>query len=205
MSSLILASNSPRRAELLRQIGVRFSQHAVEVDESPIQGEGATQTALRLARHKAEAGRKFLAQAGQAVLAADTLVSIDGETMGKPRDREHGLAMLRRLSGRGHEVSTAVALSWGTSLHAFLCVSHVDFRPLSEDEIHAYWESGEPLDKAGGYAIQGRAATFITRLEGSYSGVMGLPLFETAELLRMAELAIWAATYSNGQKTGEPA
>jgi septum formation protein len=193
MTALILASNSPRRAELLRQIGVRFSQQAVEVDECPLQGESAPQTALRLARSKAAAGRDSMAQTGQAVLAADTLVSLGGETLGKPRDREHALSMLRRLSGRRHTVSTAVALSWDTAHHAFLCVSHVDFRPLNEDEIHAYWESGEPLDKAGGYAIQGMAATFIARLEGSYSGVMGLPLFETAELLRMAKLPIWGA------------
>lgn len=194
MSRLILASTSPRRAELLRQIGVDFEQRAIEVDESPRPGEVAAETALRLAVAKAGAGRT-LAGPGQAVLAADTLVSVDGEALGKPRDRDNFLAMLRRLSGRRHEVYTAVALAWDDETKAFLSVSHVDFRPLLEDEVATYWDTGEPVDKAGGYAIQGRAAVFITRLEGSFSGVMGLPLFETAELLRQAGIATWNASH----------
>lgn len=194
MNRLILASTSPRRAELLRQIGVAFEQRAIEVDESPRPGEVAAETALRLAVAKARAGRA-LAGPGQAVLAADTLVSVDGEALGKPRDRDDFLAMLRRLSGRRHEVYTAVALAWDDEPRAFLSVSHVDFRPLLDAEMAAYWETGEPADKAGGYAIQGRAAVFITRLEGSFSGVMGLPLFETAELLRQAGIATWNASH----------
>lgn len=194
MNRLILASTSPRRAELLRQIGVAFEPRAIEVDESPRTGEVAAETALRLAVAKAEAGRPQAAP-GQAVLAADTLVSLDGEPLGKPRDREDFFAMLRRLSGRRHEVYTAVALAWEDQIKSFLSVSHVDFRPLLDAELAAYWETGEPQDKAGGYAIQGRAAVFITRLEGSFSGVMGLPLFETAELLRQAGIATWNASH----------
>ena len=190
MTSLILASASPRRAELLRQIGVRFTQHVVDMDECALPDETVAETALRLARSKAEAGRLQNAN-NHAILAADTLVSLEGEALGKPRDREDGLAMLRRLSGRQHEVYTAVALAHAGEVRAFLSVSHVSFRPLTEDEIIAYWNTGEPLDKAGSYAIQDRAASFITRIEGSYSGVMGLPLFETAELLRHAGVPIW--------------
>lgn len=193
MNRLILASTSPRRAALLRQIGVAFEQRAVEVDESPRPGEVAAETALRLAVAKAEAGRPQAAP-GQAVLAADTLVSLDGEPLGKPRDREDFFAMLRRLSGRRHEVYTAVALAWDDQIKSFLSVSHVDFRPLLDAELAAYWETGEPQDKAGGYAIQGLAAIFITHLEGSFSGVMGLPLFETAELLRQAGIPLWSTT-----------
>ena len=191
MTRLILASTSPRRAELLRQIGMRFEQTAIDVDESPRPGEVAAEMALRLANAKARAG--LSASTGDVtVLAADTLVSIDGEALGKPRDREDGLAMLRQLSGRRHEVYTAVAMAWNGGVKAFLSVSHVDFRPLADEEILAYWDTGEPADKAGGYAIQGHAAAFITRLEGSFSGVMGLPLFETAELLKQAGLSIWS-------------
>lgn len=193
MNRLILASTSPRRAALLRQIGVAFEQRAVEVDESPRPDEVAAETALRLAVAKAEAGRPQAAP-GQAVLAADTLVSLDGEPLGKPRDREDFFAMLRRLSGRRHEVYTAVALAWEDQIKSFLSVSHVDFRPLLDAELAAYWETGEPQDKAGGYAIQGLAAIFITRLEGSFSGVMGLPLFETAELLQQAGIPLWSTT-----------
>ncbi|MEF3193661.1 MAG: Maf family nucleotide pyrophosphatase [Halothiobacillaceae bacterium] len=194
MSRLILASTSPRRAELLRQIGVTFEQRAIEVDESPRTGEVAAETALRLAVAKAKAGY-LQAAPGQAVLAADTLVSLDGEALGKPRDCEDFFAMLRRLSGRRHEVYTAVALAWDGGIQSFLSVSHVDFRPLLDAELAAYWATGEPADKAGGYAIQGRAAVFITRLEGSFSGVMGLPLFETAELLRQAGIDPWNAPH----------
>ncbi len=192
MPRLILASTSPRRAELLRQIGVAFTQRPIEVDESPLPGEVAAETALRLALAKARAA---WAEAGPdaAVLGADTLVSIEGETLGKPRDEAEHRAMLRRLSGRRHEVYSAVALAWEDEARALLSVSHVHFRPLQEEEIAAYWASGEPADKAGGYAIQGRAAIFISHLQGSFSGVMGLPLYETAELLAEAGIDPWGA------------
>jgi len=190
MSKLILASASPRRAELLRQIGVNFTQCAVEIDETPHYGESVAQTALRLARSKAEAGVRA-ADPTQAVLAADTLISFENTALGKPYDRDDFIRTMRHLSGRQHEVYTAVALAHADEVQAFLSVSHVSFRPLLENEMIAYWDTGEPADKAGGYAIQGLAGTFITRLEGSYSGVMGLPLFETAELLRHAGVPIW--------------
>jgi len=193
MTRLILASTSPRRAELLRQIGVAFEQRAVELDESPRPEEVAAETALRLAVAKAGAGTATASQ-NQFVLGADTLVSLDGEALGKPHDREDGLAMLRRLSGRVHEVYTAVALAGAEGVESRLSVSHVRFRALSAAEIEAYWASGEPVDKAGAYAIQGRAAVFIERLEGSFSGVMGLPLFETAELLQHAGIPVWSAS-----------
>lgn len=190
MPHLILASTSPRRAELLRQIGVSFTQCAVDIDETPHSGESVAQTALRLARAKAEAGVRA-ADSMQAVLAADTLIGFENATLGKPRDRDDFIATMRRLSGRQHEVYTAVALAQANEIRSFFSVSHVSFRPLLEAEMIAYWDTGEPCDKAGGYAIQGLAGTFITRLEGSYSGVMGLPLFETAELLRAANIPLW--------------
>ncbi len=193
MSRLILASTSPRRAELLRQIGVDFVQRAVETDESPHPGEVSAETALRLARSKAEAGVRLATTSAQIVLAADTLVSFENEALGKPRNRDDFIAVMQRLSGRQHEVYTAVALAQADEMRAFLSISHVCFRPLRDAEIIAYWGTGEPADKAGGYAIQGLAGAFITRLEGSYSGVMGLPLFETAELLRHAGIPIWEA------------
>lgn len=193
MTQLILASTSPRRAELLRQIGVHFAQQAFEVDESALPGELTAHTALRLARLKAKTAARFLPE-DHAVLAADTLVDLEGEALGKPQTVEDAKQMLRRLSGRVHEVYSGVALAFKGEIRAFMSLSHVHFRPLNDAEIHAYVHHGEPLDKAGSYAIQGMAAAFITRLEGSYSGVMGLPLFETAELLRQAGLPFWNHT-----------
>jgi len=190
MTRLILASTSPRRAELLRQIGVKFTQRAVNIDETPHSGESVAQTALRLARAKAEAG-VHAADQGQAVLAADTLISFEGDALGKSQSRDDFISTMRRLSGRQHEVCTAVAIAQDNEIKAFLSISHVSFRPLNDAEIIAYWDTGEPADKAGGYAIQGLAGALITRLEGSYSGVMGLPLFETAELLHHAGVPIW--------------
>ncbi len=192
MPHLTLASTSPRRADLLRQIGVNFTQCAVNIDETPHFGESVAQAALRLARAKAEAGVRA-ADPTHAVLAADTLIGFENTALGKPRDCEDFIATMRRLSGRQHEVYTAVALAHANEIKAFLSVSHVSFRPLLENEMIAYWDTGEPADKAGGYAIQGLAGALITRLEGSYTGVMGLPLFETAELLRQAGIPIWQA------------
>ncbi len=190
--TLILASTSPRRADLLRQIGVHFVQRAVEIDESPLDGETAAEAAMRLARAKAETALQH-AHGDVCVIAADTLVGLDGQILGKPRDEMDFMRTMRLLSGRQHEVCTAVALAQRHAVRAFLCISHVSFRPLTDAEMRAYWQSGEPQDKAGGYAIQGRAAAFITRIEGSYSAIMGLPLFETAELLREAGIALWSA------------
>ena len=180
-----LASASPRRRELLTQIGVRFRVVAVDVIEVPDEGESAQNFVTRMAVEKAQVGRGNLSSPDKPVLGADTAVVVDNQILGKPRDRAHGLAMLERLSGRSHEVISAVALINGET-QTRLNISRVSFRQLNQSEMAAYWQTGEPSDKAGAYGIQGKAAIFINRLEGSYSGVMGLPLFETAELLQTA-------------------
>jgi septum formation protein len=190
---LYLASASPRRRELLRQIGVTYRRLPVEVDETPLPGESPGDYVARLALAKARTGWRTLGRrAPRPVLGADTAVVVDAVILGKPRDRDEGLAMLARLSGREHRVLSAVALTDATRDAVRVQESRVRFRELAAAERAAYWNSGEPLDKAGGYAIQGRAAAFITELRGSYSGVMGLPLFETAELLREFGIPTWA-------------
>jgi septum formation protein len=189
MSDLLyLASQSPRRRELLLQIGVVPQLLEVEVDETPRQGEAPQDYVVRLALEKALAGQAGLAQR-LPVLAADTAVVVDEHILGKPRDREHGLAMLELLSGRTHQVYTGVALA-GEKVASRLSVSDVSFRQISNAEAQAYWRSGEPADKAGGYGIQGLGAVFISNLRGSYSGVMGLPLYETAELMQEAGIIL---------------
>lgn len=183
-TQIILASASPRRRELLAQIGVQFSVMVADIDETSWADEVAEVYVARMAVEKAQAVRHRLTEAASPILAADTSVVLDGKILGKPCDQEDALSMLARLSGRTHQVYTALALldSEGQT-HQRLSVSAVTFRGLSEAERVAYWATGEPADKAGAYAIQGRAAVFISRLEGSFSGVMGLPLYETAELL----------------------
>lgn len=182
---IYLASSSPRRRELLAQIGVRYEVVEIEVDERWDSGEAPAAHVQRLALEKARAGwARVAAPHAPPVLGADTVVVLDGRVLGKPMDRAHGLDMLAQLSGRTHEVLTAVALVRDERRALRLSRSRVTFAALTPVQRAAYWDSGEPQDKAGAYAIQGRAAAFITRLEGSYSGVMGLPLFETAELLR---------------------
>ena len=181
---LILASQSPRRRELLLQLGINHQALHVDVDEAVQPDESAADYVTRLAAEKAWAGWHSQPENGPcAVLAADTAVVVDGQILGKPRDKDDGVAMLALLSGRTHEVYTGVALVDG-ELHTALSRSRVSFRSIAPNEVQAYWLSGEPVDKAGGYAIQGLGALFISRLEGSYSGVMGLPLFETADLLQ---------------------
>jgi septum formation protein len=179
---LILASASPRRCELLTQIGVSFEQQVAAIDETPGAAESPADYVARVALEKARAvhaaGRSELP-----VLGADTAVVVDGAILGKPADLDHARNMLRQLSARAHQVFSAVALVAQREAVAVHC-SKVWFRQLSDGEIEAYWRSGEPRDKAGAYAIQGLAATFIQRLDGSYSGVMGLPLYETAGLLQ---------------------
>lgn len=182
---IFLASASPRRRELLEQIGVRQRLLAAEVDETPHPDEAPELYVVRLALAKARAGRRLLgSDVAQPVLGADTAVVVDGAIIGKPRDEAEFMASMARLCGRCHQVMTGVALVDAEREESRLSVSRVCFRELSAAERTAYWRSGEPADKAGGYAIQGRGAGFIERLEGSYSGVMGLPLFETAELLQ---------------------
>ena len=190
-----LASISPRRRELLAQIGVPHRVVGADIDESVRPGEVPRDYVLRMARQKALTVR----ERGETlpVLAADTTVVLDNAIFGKPRDRDEGLAMLGRLSGRTHEVMTAVALANSRDVTLRLSVSTVRFRSLSPEECAAYWETGEPRDKAGGYAVQGAAAVFIESLSGSYSGVMGLPLFETGELLRAAGVPYWERAASD--------
>ena len=185
---LILASMSPRRRALLEQIGIAYRVCAPHVDERLQSGEAPAAHVLRLARAKALA--VAAREPGLPVLAADTIVVVEGLVLGKPADRAAGVAMLQRLGGRSHEVLTAVALACGGALATRLSVSEVRMRALSEAECRAYWDSGEPHDKAGGYAVQGRAAVFIESIRGSYSGIMGLPLYETAELLLGAGLPL---------------
>ncbi len=186
---LCLASVSARRRELLAQIGVPHVVSAADIDEALLCGERAADYVVRMARAKALAVR----ERGMAlpVLAADTTVVVDEIVCGKPADEGECLAMLERLSGRTHQVLTAVALAAHGAVSFRLSASEVRFRTLSRAECAAYWSTGEPRDKAGGYAVQGRAAVFIEHLSGSYSGVMGLPLFETAELLRAAGVPYW--------------
>ena len=214
-----LASKSPRRRILLQQIGIDYAIVDAPIDETRRADECPQPFVERMAREKALAGLAALRNACIApVLAADTAVVLDGQVLGKPRDEEHAMEMLRALSGRMHHVISTVAVAAGGGgggggggeqdaadrdghspdigtaagdMPKFMTsVSRVSFREISYEERRAYCATGEPLDKAGAYAIQGRAATFITRLDGSYSGVMGLPLFETASLLREAGIKV---------------
>ncbi|QXP85798.1 nucleoside triphosphate pyrophosphatase [Methylococcus sp. Mc7] len=181
--NLILASTSPRRRELLGRFGLPFEVLAVEVEERPRSGEAAEDYVRRVASDKSGQGRA-MAPEETAVLAADTEVVLDGHIFGKPQGPEHAREMLGRLSGRTHEVLSAVSLRWGDRHWEALSVSRVRFRDIFPQEIDAYWASGEPADKAGAYAIQGRGELFVAELRGSFSGVMGLPLLETARLLQ---------------------
>jgi len=181
--SLFLASKSPRRRDLLAQIGVRFGILDIDLNEDRLPGEAPESYVLRLALDKARAGRSRVeSQSSLPVLAADTAVVIGDRILGKPRDRSDAASMMRLLAGRTHRVLSGIALV-GTREQQDLSVNEVRFRAVSMPEANAYWESGEPRDKAGGYAIQGLGALFVADLQGSYSGVMGLPLFETARLL----------------------
>jgi septum formation protein len=186
---ICLASTSPRRRELLTQIGVPHTVVAAQVDESLLPAEVPTDYVVRLARLKATAVR----QRGEAlpVLAADTTVVLEGSVYGKPSGRADGVDMLVSLAGRTHQVLTAVALATERGVALRVNCSSVRFRNIDRAEIEAYWDTGEPRDKAGGYAIQGYGAAFVAALSGSYSGVMGLPLLETVELLRDAGIRYW--------------
>jgi septum formation protein len=182
--SILLASASPRRSELLRQLGIDHEIRPVDVDESVRPGEAPSAYVLRLAEAKAVAlWQRLGAVERRPVLAADTTVALEGEIFGKPADLAQARAMLGRLSARTHEVHTAVAVLHDGGAAARVSSSSVSLRALTPAEIDWYWSTGEPSDKAGGYAVQGRAAAFIRHIAGSYSGIMGLPLFETWELL----------------------
>lgn len=195
---LYLASKSPRRRELLTQVGIRFDVLDVDIDETQKVNETAEDYVIRLAREKAVAGWNNEKPDHKPVLGSDTAVVIQGEILGKPENREDAIRMLNLLSGQTHQVMTAVALLNPFSnnvknvqyeLNSIINVSDVTFKVLSEQEIAQYVDSGEGVDKAGSYAIQGKAAAFITHLSGSYSGVMGLPLFETVKLLNKSAIS----------------
>lgn len=188
-AQIILASASPRRRELLEQIGIRFLVQTADVDESPLVDETPEALVKRLAIMKAESvwnRRKKAGEKALPVLGSDTVGILNGELLVKPLDFADAKQMLQKMSGRQHEILTAVALVTASGSTVVINHNVVSFRSISDAEILAYWKTGEPQDKAGAYAIQGRGAIFIERLEGSYSGVMGLPLFETARLLASA-------------------
>ncbi|MFC3283562.1 Maf family protein [Litchfieldella rifensis] len=187
-ATLCLASASPRRRELLASIGVEVEVRPVDVDETARGGETPAQYVTRLARDKAMAG---VCLSSLPVLGSDTAVVHAGRILGKPRDRAHAAEMLGALSGSTHEVLTAVAVSGPVGVLESCVATRVSMREITADEIDAYWRTGEPVDKAGGYAIQGLAAVFVSRIEGSHSAVVGLPLFETAALLQRQGVPLW--------------
>jgi septum formation protein len=191
---LILASASPRRAALLRQLGLHFVIQPSDLDETPLAGESAEAMVRRLALAKARAAAAANAAHASAdlpALGADTTVVCDGAMLGKPIDRADGLAMLAQLSGRRHDVLTAIALVHGDRVEVAMSISRVFFRHVHESEAAAYWATGEPRDKAGGYGIQGIGGIFVRRIEGSFSGIAGLPLAETEALLQTFGVNTW--------------
>lgn len=197
---IYLASKSPRRRELLKQIGIQFEllmmreqSPRVDVDEAPLRDESAHVYVQRIVLLKSAMAAKAMQERRlppRLIVTADTTVTIDGEVLGKPVDRDDAVRMLKRLAGQSHQVLTAIAVATGNEVKHALSTSFVAFAPLSGDEIKRYVDSGEPMDKAGGYAVQGLAARFIVKLSGSYSGVMGLPLYETTTLLRQCGMPI---------------
>ncbi len=198
---IYLASRSPRRRDLLKQIGVPFEllllredlRRGADVDETPLPDESPGVYVLRIAAEKARMAARQIAQRGlpqKPVLAADTAVVFDDQVIGKPENAEHAARILRALSGREHQVLTAVAIVLREQIETQISVSSVWFRELSEAEVRRYCAGGEPMDKAGAYAIQGRAGAFVTRIAGSYSGIMGLPLAETVELLARFDISL---------------
>ncbi len=184
MVDIILASASPRRAELLDQIGIKYEVQVTDIDESGLLNESAEVLVQRLAIEKSKA----VFSKELPILGSDTLGVLNNNLLVKPQDFEHAQEMLSQMSGNWHEILSAVAITYQGKTQVRLNKNRVLFRLLSNDEIKAYWNMGEPHDKAGAYAIQGLGASFIQRIEGSYSGIMGLPLFETSQLL--AELDI---------------
>lgn len=189
---IVLASASPRRLQLLHQLDLECVVRPVCIDETPLQAEKPQDFVSRMAREKAISCRAGLAEelASLPVLGSDTIVVIDNIILGKPRDKQHAREMLTRLSASTHHVHTAVAISYSGKLYEIVNHSEVSFAHIHSEQIDRYIETGEPMDKAGAYAIQGRAAAFVSRLHGSFSGVMGLPLYETARLLATCDIEI---------------
>ncbi len=180
---LLLASASPRRKELLNQLGVHFSQKSVEIDETPFARESANDYVMRMAQEKADAAWSIWGEQDLAVLASDTTVLLDEEILGKPTDFQHFQSIMHKLSGRKHQVLSSVVVRTEQKIKSAVSETHVFFCGLKDSDVEWYWNTGEPQDKAGGYGIQGLGARFVRRIEGSYTGVVGLPLFETAEIL----------------------
>ena len=191
---LRLASASPRRRQLLDLIGVPHVVTPADIDETPRDRESADDYVMRLAREKAET--IWARHQDLPVLAADTTVVVDQEILGKPESESDARAMLGKLSGREHLVHTGIALRTNQTLKVGISTTRVSFLPLSSRQIHAYWASGEPQGKAGAYAIQGLGAVFVSGISGSYTGVMGLPLFETAAMLRAHGVPVWNGAFS---------
>ena len=197
---IILASASSRRAQLLTQLGVCFDVLPQAIDETPQSGESAPELSLRLAHEKAQSALADAGDDGSLVLGSDTVVDVDDTVLGKPVNGEDALRMLLQLSGRIHRVCTAVSVASRESSASRLSETRVRFREISDSEAYAYRNTGEPYGKAGGYAIQGRGAVFIESISGSYSGVMGLPLFETAALLAEFGVPLWLSPAAVGEK-----
>ncbi len=194
---LLLASSSPRRRELLAALGLDFSVGGADVDETRLDDEPPGDMVLRLACEKA---RATAVDANTVVIAADTAVVIGDQVFGKPRDEADALDMLAQLSARSHEVLTGVAVRDGEEIRSVLSATVVRFREIHPDEARAYWQSGEPGDKAGAYAIQGKGGVFVEEIKGSYSGVVGLPVFETVKLLEEAGINVWGQSLYSDPK-----
>jgi len=186
-AQFVLASGSPRRREILAAMGFEFETVSVDVDETRLEDESAEEMVLRLAIAKAQAAKQ-----GEVVLGADTVVVLGDRVLGKPLHEQGAVDMLLALSGHTHTVLTGVALKTSTGTQTKLSSTEVRFREIGQDEAHRYWQSGEPADKAGSYGIQGIGGMFVESISGSYSGVMGLPVFETVELLGAAGIRVLA-------------
>ena len=193
MTKLHLASSSARRVEILQALGLRFTAEGVNIDESPTPGESASDMASRLAEAKA---RKAATRHSGLILGSDTVVVLGDRFFGKPESEEEALDMLSCLSGRCHEVLTAIALIKGAEMLCDRSVTRVCFREIPADEAHRYWQSGEPAGKAGAYAIQGRGGVFVESITGSYSGVVGLPVYQTARLLQQAGMQVLSSQFN---------
>jgi len=197
MSELILASASPRRAEILQQIGVDFQIAPADIDETPKPQESPVDYVQRMAQEKMQHVIDTFAGNSTAVLGADTSVVLGSTIYGKPKSQEEAMAMLADLSGKTHQVLTAVAMGNNQRCVLKLSATDVKFRELDPRECLDYWKTGEPLDKAGGYAIQGLGAVFVEKISGSFSGVVGLPIEQTAQLLQIFKVPIWGTVHKN--------
>ncbi len=192
-----LASASPRRVALLKGLGLTFTAAGVDIDETPRAGESAETMVQRLAAEKAQTGARA-ASPDCVTIGSDTTVCMEGQILGKPTNADHARAMLTALSGRSHQVLTAVSVVKNAAIWHALSITSVQFRDIGRDEVASYWQTGEPHDKAGAYAIQGLGGMFVNSISGSYSGVMGLPIYETSELLAKAGINVLSEFAADG-------